>query len=106
MIPFVGWIMPSLFQGVNENNAYGPDPLANDTADLTSYVITALSLLILSSIVTTILGFLGMRIQEPSLDVSNPNLVGDQLETTTATPGLQQTKSSAAQTIDSATRFQ
>lgn len=50
--------MPALFAGVNENNEYGPDPLLDQPTDLTGYMITALSLLILSSIVTTILGFL------------------------------------------------
>lgn len=55
LIPFVGWIMPVLVKGNNENNPYGPDPLLEDKADLTSYIITALSLFIISSIVTTIL---------------------------------------------------
>lgn len=55
IIPLIGWVMPVLFKGVNENNPYGPDPLIEDTTDLTSYVITGLSLFIVSSIVTTIM---------------------------------------------------
>ena len=58
LVPLIGWIMPALFAGVNDKNEYGPDPLIDQPTDLTGYIIAALSLLILSSIVTTILGFL------------------------------------------------
>ncbi len=103
IIPFVGWIMPALFKGVNENNTYGPDPLIEDKTDLTSYVITGLSLFILSSIVTTILGFLGFRVSEPEVDVTDPNMIGNQVGGDTSST-LQKGQSTASQTIDSSTK--
>ena len=79
ILPLIGWIMPTLFKGVNKDNTYGPDPLTTQKSDLTTYLITGLSLLILSSIVITILGFLGLRVSEPQLDINNPNMIGEQV---------------------------
>ena len=105
VVPLVGWIMPSLFQWVNENNTYGPDPLLTQKADLTTYVITALSLLILSSIVTTVLGFLWLRVKEPQVDVTDPNTISNQIGggTNTFQQPVNTTKNSATNTVNQAT---
>lgn len=79
LLPLVGWIMPTLFKGVNEKNTYGPDPLTTQSSDLTTYLITGLSLLILSTIVVTILGFLWIRVSEPQVDITNPDAIGEQI---------------------------
>lgn len=79
LIPFVGWIMPTLFTGENTDNPYGPDPLIDQPTDLTGYIITALSLLVLSTIITTVMGFLGFRISEPDVDITNPDMIGEQV---------------------------
>ena len=79
ILPFVGWIMPTLFTAENKDNAYGPDPLIGQPKDLTGYIITALSLLVLSTIVTTVMGFLGFRVTEPEVDITNPDMIGEQV---------------------------
>lgn len=107
LVPFVGWVMPALFTGVNENNPHGPDPLADQPTDLTGYIITALSLVILSSIVVTILWFLWIRVSEPDVDVTDPNMIGEQIGWDTATNTFQQpvqnTTNSATNTVNEAT---
>ena len=56
IVPFVGRVVPVLFQGEKGDNAYGPRP--SDTTDMISYVVSGLGLFVISMLVTTLLGFL------------------------------------------------
>ena len=66
LIPLFGWIMPALFKGENENNPYWPDPVLKTPSDSQWYIIIVLSLFIISSLITTVLGFVGVSISTPS----------------------------------------
>ncbi len=69
IIPFFGWIMPALFQWVNENNPYWPDPILKAPSDNQGYIIIILSLFIVSSLLISILSFIGVRVSSaPSVD--------------------------------------
>lgn len=68
LIPLFGWIMPALFKGENENNPYWPDPVLKAPTDSQWYIIIVLSLFIVSSLITTVLGFVGVSISAPSAD--------------------------------------
>jgi len=66
LIPLFGWIMPALFKGENTDNPYGPDPVLKAPTDSQGYIIMVLSLFIVSSMITTVLGFVGVSISWPS----------------------------------------
>jgi uncharacterized membrane protein YhaH (DUF805 family) len=68
LIPLFWWIMPGLFKGENENNPYWPDPVLKAPTDSQWYIIIVLSLFIVSSVITTVLGFLGINVSAPSAD--------------------------------------
>lgn len=79
IIPFVGWVVPVLFQGEKWENDYGPNPTQEDTTDLTSYLVSGLGLFVISMLVTTLLGFLGLRVSSPDVDVTDPNMIGEEI---------------------------
>ncbi len=68
LIPLFWWIMPALFKGENENNPYWPDPVLKAPTDSQWYIIIVLSLFIVSSLITTVLGFVGVNVSAPSAD--------------------------------------
>jgi hypothetical protein len=94
LIPLFGWIMPALFKWENENNTYWPDPVLKAPTDSQGYIIIVLSLFILSSLITTVLWFVGISISWPSTEtVTDTNsainqtqqLKNNTLKTTTKT---------------------
>jgi uncharacterized membrane protein YhaH (DUF805 family) len=90
LIPFVWLVMPVLFKWVNENNIYGPDPLWHVPSDDEWYIITALMLFIISSILTTILWFVGISTSAPTIDPTDPLMIGEENVIGTQTNNLQQ----------------
>lgn len=77
LIPFFGIIMPALFKGTEWVNPYGPDPIPHTPKDNKDYIITILSFFILSSLITTILWFVGIRTTEPEVNVEDPTMMGN-----------------------------
>ncbi len=66
LIPLFGWIMPALFKAENTDNPHGPDPVLKAPTDSQGYIIIVLSLFIISSMITTVLGFVGVSVSWPS----------------------------------------
>jgi uncharacterized membrane protein YhaH (DUF805 family) len=77
LIPFFGIIMPALFKGTEWVNPYGPDPIPQTPKDNKDYIITILALFILSSLITTILWFVGIQTKKPEVDPTDPTMMGD-----------------------------
>lgn len=112
LLPLIGWIMPALFTGDKGDNAYGKDPLEDDKTDMVSYLLTGLSLFIVSSMVVTALWFLWIRVSTPSVDITDPNYIDQGIVTDMA---WQQTDNvlnmtdnalnNTTNTVDSATQF-
>lgn len=101
LIPLFGLIMPVLFKGVNENNTYGPDPIGHTPNDDKWYIITILSLFILSSIITSLLWFIGVATNKPKVDPNDPTMMGNNNVVWSQTNKIQQkTTHTAKKTIE------
>ncbi len=75
LIPFLGLIMPVLFKWVNENNLYWPDPITTVPQDDKWYIITILTLFIISSLITSLLSLIGISSTKPKID-PDPTTMG------------------------------
>ncbi len=82
LLPLVWRVVPVLYKGDEGDNQFGKDPLKDDKTDLTTYLLTAMSLLIVSLLVTALLGFLWFRGVKSDIDITNPNMIGDEVGNT------------------------
>lgn len=88
VIPFFGWIVPALFKWENTNNPHWPDPVLKAPADSQWYIIIVLSLFIVSSILISVLGMIGVSVSNPTDEVTSSAPTTNIPQTTTNRNGF------------------